>query len=281
MTPASERFKTSIIPGSARKAEMSLTISAPAARAWRAVSALYVSIDRNRSGNRLRRRFMTGMTRRSSSFAGTGSDPGRDDSPPTSRMMAPSLTIRSACRNAASSSMNRPPSEKESGVTFKTPIISPDRLRSTERFRSFQIMRHTHCVRHRLASSFACPVWGSSAKHADRERDAHGAVSRQSKTQGVGTRSRAIRRRCACGRDSHRGREGQKGGHEGNIPKESETSFRHFICSWVKTNNPVSEKKESSYEDYKAFSKKFCTLDYSRGVDFRHRVFFGTCQQTD
>src|SRR5271165_4981290 len=166
MTPASERCKTSIIAGSARKAEMSLTISAPAARAWRAVSALYVSIDKNRSGNRLRRRLTTGMTRRSSSSTGTGSDPGRDDSPPTSRMTAPSPAIRSACRNAASSSMNWPPSEKESGVTFKTPITRPEWLRSTERVRSFQIMRHTHCVRHRLASSFAFRVRRSPAKHA-------------------------------------------------------------------------------------------------------------------
>jgi hypothetical protein len=40
-------------------------------------------------------------------------------------------------------------------------------------------------------------------------------------------------------------------------------------------------KKESSYEDYKGFSKEFGTLDYRRGVDFRHRVFVGTGQQTD
>jgi hypothetical protein len=40
-------------------------------------------------------------------------------------------------------------------------------------------------------------------------------------------------------------------------------------------------KKESSYEDYKAFSKEFGTLDYRGGVDFRHRVFVGTGQQTD
>jgi len=43
--------------------------------------------------------------------------------------------------------------------------------------------------------------------------------------------------------------------------KESETPSRHFICIWVKTNNPVSEKKrESSYEDYKAFRKEFSTV---------------------
>ena len=62
--------------------------------------------------------------------------------------------------------------------------------------------------------------------------------------------------------------------------KESETSPRHFICSWVQTNNLISEKK-GSYEDYKAFSKEFSTLDYRRGVDFRHRVFVGTGRQTD
>jgi hypothetical protein len=48
----------------------------------------------------------------------------------------------------------------------------------------------------------------------------------------------------------------------------------------VKTSNPVSEKKESSYEDYKAFSKEFSAVDYRYGVDFRHRVFVSTGQQT-
>ena len=28
------------------------------------------------------------------------------------------------------------------------------------------------------------------------------------------------------------------------LPKESETSPRHFICSWVKTNNLISKKKK-------------------------------------
>jgi hypothetical protein len=28
------------------------------------------------------------------------------------------------------------------------------------------------------------------------------------------------------------------------FPKKSETSSRRFICSWVKTNNPVSEKRK-------------------------------------
>src|ERR1700694_3204450 len=37
---------------------------------------------------------------------------------------APSETIRSACTSACCGSKNRPPSEKESGVTFKIPITN-------------------------------------------------------------------------------------------------------------------------------------------------------------
>ena len=48
--------------------------------------------------------------------------PGRVDSPPTSMISAPSLIISSVCFNAASRSPYFPPSEKESGVTFRIPI---------------------------------------------------------------------------------------------------------------------------------------------------------------
>ena len=51
---------------------------------------------------------ITGMTRPSSCSAETGSAPGRVDSPPTSTMSAPSLTIRAACSTAPAIESNRP-----------------------------------------------------------------------------------------------------------------------------------------------------------------------------
>ncbi len=70
------------------------------------------------------RRAMTGITRRSSSCALTGTDPGRVDSPPTSMSAAPSAAIAMPCATAASTVAKRPPSEKESGVTLSTPMTT-------------------------------------------------------------------------------------------------------------------------------------------------------------
>ena len=39
-------------------------------------------------------------------------------------MSAPSAIMRRACASARSGAMNCPPSEKESGVTFRTPITA-------------------------------------------------------------------------------------------------------------------------------------------------------------
>ena len=73
----------------------------------------------------------TGRTRRRSSSAPTASAPGRVDSPPMSRTSAPSRTSSAACSTARAASKNSPPSEKESGVTFTTPMtrgpLMPDR----------------------------------------------------------------------------------------------------------------------------------------------------------
>ena len=66
----------------------------------------------------------TGSTRRSSSSGGTGSEPGRVDSPPMSTMAAPSRTSVRACSSAASAARKRPPSENESGVTLTTPMMA-------------------------------------------------------------------------------------------------------------------------------------------------------------
>ena len=64
----------------------------------------------------------TGSTRASSSPSGSGNAPGRDDSPPMSRMSAPASTSASQCANAAWVDLYCPPSEKESGVTLTMPI---------------------------------------------------------------------------------------------------------------------------------------------------------------
>ena len=68
----------------------------------------------------------TGSVRRSSSSSGTGSAPGRVDSPPTSRIAAPSAASRRPWVTAASRSNHSPPSENESGVTLTTPMISAE-----------------------------------------------------------------------------------------------------------------------------------------------------------
>jgi hypothetical protein len=90
--PASAEAATS-----QREAEMSFTRLAPAASAAFATSGLTVSTDR-RTPLPLRlvaaaRASMTGTTRSSSTAAGTGSAPGRDDSPPTSIRSAPASII--------------------------------------------------------------------------------------------------------------------------------------------------------------------------------------------
>ena len=53
-----------------------------------------------------------------------GSEPGRVDSPPMSRIAAPSAASRRPCSTAATASRNSPPSENESGVTLTTPMIT-------------------------------------------------------------------------------------------------------------------------------------------------------------
>ncbi|CAM5744821.1 hypothetical protein SHIRM173S_04261 [Streptomyces hirsutus] len=66
----------------------------------------------------------TGMTRLSSSASSTRVAPGRVDSPPTSIRSAPWATRSRPCLTAVVVSNQRPPSEKESGVTFTTPMTA-------------------------------------------------------------------------------------------------------------------------------------------------------------
>ena len=64
------------------------------------------------------------MTRAISASGGTGSAPGRVDSPPISRISAPACSMAWPAAIAASASKCRPPSEKLSGVMFRMPITS-------------------------------------------------------------------------------------------------------------------------------------------------------------
>src|SRR6267142_4564461 len=111
-------FRTASMAPGAWSACTSLIIEAPASSAARITAGRRVSTDTQRS----RILSTTGMMRSSSSASETGAAPGRVDSPPTSTMSAPSSASRRACAIAASRSRKRPPSEKESGVTFTTPI---------------------------------------------------------------------------------------------------------------------------------------------------------------
>ena len=54
----------------------------------------------------------------------TGAEPGRVDSPPTSMMAAPCSTMSSAWAMAASNVAFSPPSENESGVMFRMPMMT-------------------------------------------------------------------------------------------------------------------------------------------------------------
>ena len=116
--PAPARRATS---DNADEAEMSLTREAPAARAATATCGLTVSTE---SRTWPASASTTGTTRANSSSNDTGSAPGRDDSPPTSTMSAPSATICMPWATAASVVPWMPPSKKESGVTLSTPIMS-------------------------------------------------------------------------------------------------------------------------------------------------------------
>ena len=73
-----------------------------------------------------------------SASAETSSAPGRVDSPPTSMICAPSAAIRLPCSTAFAVVKNSPPSEKESGVTFSTPMIIERSERSIVRPAIFQ-----------------------------------------------------------------------------------------------------------------------------------------------
>src|SRR3954447_13276286 len=109
------------IPGSWRNAVTSLTYVAPASIAARATSTFIVSTLSCAPASLSAA--ITGTTRLRSSSAGTGSENGRVDSPPTSRIVAPSPASSRPWAIAASRSNHSPPSENESGVTLTMPMI--------------------------------------------------------------------------------------------------------------------------------------------------------------
>ena len=113
---------TPAISGSARSALTSFTRLAPTASAAAATFAFDVSIEICAVVPADASASITGTTRCSSSCSETGSAPGRVDSPPMSRISAPSPASSRPCAIAASACRNAPPSENESGVTFTIPI---------------------------------------------------------------------------------------------------------------------------------------------------------------
>src|SRR4029434_2967247 len=73
---------------------------------------------------------ITGRTRSISSLGEIDFAPGRVDSPRTWMSAAPLRAISTPCLTAASVAKNSPPSEKESGVTLRTPMSSARLVRS-------------------------------------------------------------------------------------------------------------------------------------------------------
>src|SRR5579885_60903 len=112
---------------------------APASRAARATAGFMVSIEIGTLTWEASSS-ITGRTRRSSSASGTGSAPGRVDSPPTSRISAPRAASSSAWRTAAAASRNFPPSEKESGVTLTIPMTNAGRGKRNSNWRARKSM---------------------------------------------------------------------------------------------------------------------------------------------
>ncbi len=120
--PAPESATTSAICGSKVRPLISLTNSTPAATAAAATALLLVSIEIGSVSSRCKAS-ITGRTRSNSSATETEDAPGLVLSPPTSISAAPSRAIHRPCSRAASTVEKRPPSEKESGVTFRMPTI--------------------------------------------------------------------------------------------------------------------------------------------------------------
>src|SRR6478672_9323467 len=130
--------------GAARNAVTSLTYVAPASSAARATATFDVSMLNWAASPSAS---MTGTTRRSSSSSGTGSARGRVDSPPTSISAAPCAASSRPCATASSNENHSPPSENESGVTFRTPMMRSGRVTAGASLRELGLFRQVEPAR--------------------------------------------------------------------------------------------------------------------------------------
>ena len=87
-------------------------------------SDLRVSTDKNILGYFFLNLVTTFSNLLHSILDGISFDPGLVDSPPTSMIFAPLSTMVLMCKKALWGLLNKPPSEKLSGVKFKMPIIN-------------------------------------------------------------------------------------------------------------------------------------------------------------
>ena len=136
-SPALPSMATLAKSGSKVRPLGSLMISTSYSSARAAVSALYVSTDTG-IPSFPRSRFRTGANRPHSSSAEMRFDSGRVDSAPRSITSAPNSSNSNARAYAWSGCRNLPPSVKESGVTFSTPMTSVRSPSCNSVVRSFQ-----------------------------------------------------------------------------------------------------------------------------------------------
>src|SRR6478735_8594841 len=175
------RATTPAMSGSARPPDTSLTRRAPAATACSATTARVVSTETTAPS--AARAATTGRTRASSCSTGTRPAPGRVDSPPTSRMSAPSSRSRRPCATAASGSYHSPPSENESGVTLTTPMTSVRSRRASSSSPATGGVRRTRAAGSVLTASAAQDEAhrlgpGRGVAHLAAHRGRHGARAR-------------------------------------------------------------------------------------------------------
>ena len=111
-------------------AEMSFTMLAPSCTLKRATLARIVSTEIRDSGKCFLSNLMAGITRSNSNFSSIIFAPGRLDMPPISKMLTPSVIIRSASLRSCISSVERLFLKKESGVTLMTPMTTGEEISS-------------------------------------------------------------------------------------------------------------------------------------------------------
>ena len=152
---------------------------------------------------------MTGTTRSSSSSAGTGSAPGRVDSPPTSTIAAPSAISRRAWRTACAGVLERPAVRERVGRDVDDAHDRVRDHRATLTNASRRSGSRTHTVRISATKTPASPI-GRDAKRWDdpcvntdaARRDRH---DHHRDPHPPGRPGRRARRRRRVGRGRHPG----------------------------------------------------------------------------